>query len=136
MGRILEALKQVEASRHRPADATSTPSASPRAASLKAVPNEEVPFIEVGGAGQVVEASATVLAHGAAVLAKAQERSRAEDRCPTPFQAAAHREQASEPGLASFTFRPLAARPPSASPRERFASELVAFHHPEHSLAE
>src|ERR1700736_2386629 len=72
MGRILEALKQVEPARRRPADTTSAPRLCPP--DQPGVPPDEalpeIPFIEVGGRGLIVEASPVFLAEKPAAARK------------------------------------------------------------------
>jgi receptor protein-tyrosine kinase len=110
MGRILEVLRQ-EAPAARPGSP-----ANPRSRDLEDT-NPEIPFIEVGPK-KWVEASADVLATAGAappdagpVLAEVPQAS--EDRSPTVVRL----------------------RPAGSTGVHRIASELIAFHAPDHSLS-
>jgi Mrp family chromosome partitioning ATPase len=128
MGRILETLKQAEAVRERTAD---------QPPDLKVVggiePDEEVPFIEVGGPRSIVVASASV---------RASPIPSGKDTSPLFVPAS---EEALAPSLSevpesiptAVVFQPLPAEPPTLPPaRERFTPELVAYHRPGHPVSE
>jgi Mrp family chromosome partitioning ATPase len=122
MARILEALRQVDASRPRlgGAEAAPDPNLADREPADVGPPEGEIPFIEVGGPRIGAQDSAVEFSAGA---------SNGAARAPAP---------AAAPGnLVQVSFRPLPASPPLLKPAcERFAPELVAFHQPEHPVSE
>src|SRR5690348_728899 len=66
MGRTLDALRQSRTNGRSPANHIPTPPPSETSAAQPAEAVEEIPFIEVGGPGKVVEASPSVVATPAA----------------------------------------------------------------------
>lgn len=130
MARMFEALQQMEPGR-RPPVAASSPAPTGVAAAQVPQAVEEVPFIEVGGAR--IEASPTVLAC---------KGPHADTRANPPIiplpsaRATATVEIAETNGAAtaaSITFHPLA--DVTAPAQNRLASELIAYHQPEHPLS-
>jgi Mrp family chromosome partitioning ATPase len=121
---------------------------------------EEVPFIEVGGPRKAIDASPSVLAATVNRLKKTEPPALA--RTPPTEDAAAPRSAApieapvrepvtdelprmliaplspgAGPALMAVAYRPLDVTPPPlASPRERFAPELVAFHRSQHPVSQ
>jgi Mrp family chromosome partitioning ATPase len=127
MARILEALNQAERKGRAveelcPALHVCVP--EPESADL----SEEVPFIEVGGARKILDASP-------AVLACAPLGSKLVSALPT-----IHAPPVSvppEPKSKGVMFRPLTpGRLPLTPARDRLAPELIAFHQPDHPLSE
>jgi Mrp family chromosome partitioning ATPase len=91
-------------------------------------PEEEIPFIEVGGKNTPIEASASVRATEPKAKATASSQV-LPSKAPAELQ---HREDAPAP-VTAVSFHPLPV--PATPPRpveERFARDLVAFHHPDH----
>jgi Mrp family chromosome partitioning ATPase len=93
-------------------------------------PAEEIPFIEVGGKNTPTEASASVLASSPKKSSIAQVQVRtAQPSVPPPNGSATH-------SFSGLTFTPIPPEPvPPRPPRERFAPELVALHHPEYPVS-
>jgi Mrp family chromosome partitioning ATPase len=112
MGRTLEALRQVET---REATAESAPPADgPQLQVVSADgPDEEMPYIEVGGKGRAVEGSPDVLAASAARPASVRK--------PT----------LAPPGPLTVAFQPCR----EAAPVPRMAAEVIAYHEPEHEVS-
>jgi Mrp family chromosome partitioning ATPase len=126
MGRMLEALKRV------PASAAAEAAALPDAAAAAALePAEsaacEVPYIEVGGAGRTVEASPSVTLPSASLPKAVGERSL---RLNPP---ALRTPVLTGTGPRDVCF--LEREPAPADPGPRVASEIVAFHHPDHAMS-
>jgi capsular exopolysaccharide synthesis family protein len=147
MGRILEAIKQAELKRTRPAE-TAPPSRpyAPPAGTLpantqaKLHPAEgsdtEVPFIEVGGPHNAIEGSPSVLAASPVRGKKTEAPKLAAPVTPAPAAKPAPPVVA-ETTPVTIAFQPFPAVPPPVPPpAERFASDLVAFHRPDHSVSE
>jgi Mrp family chromosome partitioning ATPase len=115
MGKTLDALKRGTLV------PVKTPTVRPAPAEPAAAPEEEIPFIEVGGPRSAIEASRDVMACPAPAARLPQ----------SPAQAQPH-----EPGQWTIQFRPLS-RPEeslTAPPRQPVA-ELIAFHQPDHAIA-
>jgi Mrp family chromosome partitioning ATPase len=143
MGRIFEALKQgAPARRVAPVTTTQVVTAVPerRAAPAPeeapssdsaAMPTgfvDEIPFIEVGGPGRILEASPEVLHAAVGFWRPGGPRT----RNPGGGAGISVPETLAAGDLVSLTFRALAA----ARPEDRFGRELVAFHDAAHPLAE
>lgn len=132
MARILETLRHGEARRARGEPGLAARAFEPAPVEEAELAGDgEIPFIEVGGPHQGIEASPSVLAvpvpgrPTAAVVGK------------TAAEAPVVRAQPALDGFARVTFHPLPAEPPATRPAyERFAPELVAFHQPEHPVSE
>ncbi|MBV9122928.1 MAG: CpsD/CapB family tyrosine-protein kinase [Planctomycetes bacterium] len=130
MGRILDALKQSGGNRPRATETSSK--AGPGGDRPASEASQEIPFIEVGGAGVILEASPGILKAG---TGKSLARPKVEARpsmkvLPFPPQAP---ESVSAP--LTLTFQPVPAGIKLPTPRERLAADLVAFHQPEHPSA-
>lgn len=121
MARMLEVLNQAGPKGRPPTEAAvpSSPSLANESAEV------EVPFIEVGGPRKMIEASPVVLA--CAPPAVPARRSASAD---------SSRVHAARPAARPVVLRPVPARAIMAPPRERFASELVAFHRPDDPVSE
>jgi Mrp family chromosome partitioning ATPase len=130
MGRMFDVLRQAEATRDA-GEAPTAPTSAPEDFVFDAT-NEEVPFIEVGPA-RSVEASPAVLAVQSprlriAPFVEAQRDAEA-DR-PRDGDTLAPSVRPSTPA-ASVSLRALPAR----APEQRFAPDLIAYHHPDHPSA-
>jgi Mrp family chromosome partitioning ATPase len=138
MGRTLEALKRADALHARPeikiAAAPSFRDLSEEA--QEKPPEEEVPFIEVGGPGSKVEGSKSVLARPAG----------REKRSAAPSASREHRQQfiplppapvleESDPFTVAFETLP-AVSDPAKRGRSRIAPEVIAYHQPDHPLSQ
>jgi Mrp family chromosome partitioning ATPase len=112
MGRVLEALRHAETETSQ-GEAPPVPAADGPQLQVVAAdePDEEMPYIEVGGKGKAVEGSPSVLAAPA---------SRAAARAPA---LAPH-------GPLTFAFQPFR---PAAAPR--MAPEVIAYHQPGHEVS-
>lgn len=134
MARMLEALKQADMKRLRQ-DEGAPVTESHRPHSESVLGSEEqgpIPFIEVGGRGSALEASADVLASGPPPATKPAVPPRIENAprlVPPPVAPADSRDTVL---FRSVTPEPLLAAPAS----RRFAPELVAFHRPADSFSE
>jgi Mrp family chromosome partitioning ATPase len=134
MGRMLEAFKRVDPQRPQPAETASTPHlAWPKPEPVPqptADVEEDVPFIEVGGPRETMEASPDVLAAGANSAPKSSAG-------PRLRPIASHSVGGMRARSMSVAFRPLADDPEPRSPaHRRFAPELIAFHRSEHPASE
>jgi Mrp family chromosome partitioning ATPase len=165
MGKILEALKHAEAKRTRALDAVSLPR-PPGPAASKPVedavslprpgvaaagkpaedaesslqPEEsnepEIPFIEVGGPHSPMVASASVLA-ASPVRSKKAEVARTPVKPEAIPAVKASGVVVGAPIPVAVAFQPLPVEPPVLPPApERFSSDLVTFHRPDHSVSE
>jgi Mrp family chromosome partitioning ATPase len=135
MGRMLEAFKLIDPSKP-PTAAPPGPHLAwpePEPATPPESTEEEIPFIEVGGPRETMQASPQVLAAGAK-LGK-----------PKPLPATGARlRSVSPPSLSeaparimSVALRPLPGDASRLEPAHlRFAPELIAFHRPEHPVSE
>lgn len=138
MGRMLEALKQPQANRGRPAEEDrSRPTAPPAEVPAPPEIEEDMPFIEVGGPKGSVSGSPEVMAKAPPprpAAAPAPEAPTAVGSAvrtvpPPPSPSAAPPENEAAPWAVQF--RPWGQQPAAA----RFAPELIAFHQPEHSVS-
>jgi Mrp family chromosome partitioning ATPase len=126
MARIRDILRQANGLPQRSAiAATAAPPSSPAGAFLsKAEPEEETPFIEVGGPNGLIEASpsvrAAVLPESARAIPKILDKTADP---PTPKS----KDQA-HLAFRAIPPEPLALEPPA----QRFASELVVLHDSDH----
>jgi Mrp family chromosome partitioning ATPase len=115
MGRTLEALRQAETPEANQPEVTSPAAGTPQ---LQVVtgeePDEEMPYIEVGGRGKAVEGSPDVLA------------------APALRPVATRAPALAAQGPLSVAFRPCPATPP---PAPRMAPEVIAYHQPEHEVS-
>lgn len=128
MGRMLETLKQTKTSAPRPTEEKTAPPALPeREAGAESDDSEEVPYIEVGGPRKTVEGSRAVMA------------------CPVPTKRAAPAEAKPAapaavvnegPGPWTVQFRPWSVEARPVGSARRLAAELIAFHQPEHPVAQ
>ncbi len=116
MGRTLEALRQAETN---PVDQPEVIAPAAEAPQLQVVtaedPGDEMPYIEVGGRGRLVEGSPDVLA------------------APAVRPGAARAPALTAPSPAGVAFR---ASPVTAAPAGRMAPEIVAYHQPEHAVSQ
>ncbi len=136
MGRMLEVLKQAEASRKGPAEPAPAPRPyqpapedHPEDSPGEQLEDEadEIPFIEVGGRKTPLEGSPSVLA------APARSAAPAPVCAPAPACAPAIPERIP---VAVF-LRPYPAEPDPLPPAsERFVPDLVAFHQPDHPVSQ
>jgi Mrp family chromosome partitioning ATPase len=129
MGRILEALKQAEGIRGRPAgesEAVAAPGLSQlHAAMASQAEPEEVPFVEVGGP-RAERANPSM----------AQPRGLGPKETP-PAPPMLPPVGTAETGPVAVTFQPITVEMPGWPPAGgQLAPELVAFHHPEHAVSE
>lgn len=143
MGRIFEALKQGAPARRAALVTTTQVVTAIPERRAPAVPEEppssasaimptgfvdEIPFIEVGGPGRIIEASPEVLQAPVGAWRAGGARKRNSGGL-APISVL---ETPAAADLVSLTFRALAA----ARPEDRFGRELVAFHDAAHPLAE
>jgi Mrp family chromosome partitioning ATPase len=113
MGRTLDALRQLETG-EEPAEAV-RPADGPQLQVVSADgPDEEMPYIEVGGKGRAVEGSPDVLAAPAAR--------------PAPVR----KPTLAPPDPLSVAFQPFRA---AAAPVSRMAADIIAYHQPEHEVS-
>lgn len=149
MARILEAFKKNDANKNAPVAAAVPPlrvlgseekkelSARVPAAGPAA---EEVPYIEVGGSK--MEASPSVLGSRPAQIGAAGVRQPVAEPRPPGVLVSESRPMTSflPPNVqvvpAAVSFQPVVGAVPVKSPGERFASELIAFHRPEHPVSQ
>jgi Mrp family chromosome partitioning ATPase len=132
MGRMLDTLRQSTA-RPQPSPAGTPPVAAEGEASLDG--DEVMPFIEVGGPKKTIEGSPDVLAAPVPQLPRAAAPAMAKPASVPQLELAS--AAAPEPGAWAVQFRPLTReRPVPASPMRRVASELVAYHQPDHSASQ
>ncbi|MCI0457436.1 MAG: CpsD/CapB family tyrosine-protein kinase [Gemmataceae bacterium] len=137
MARILEALRRADPRRSQVADILPAPRPyRPESETTpEATAEEEIPFIEVGGPARVLAASPTVLA-----ATRASEASPAiplRHESVPPSLGAGKPTKATDVHLVHVAFRPVPAEPSPPEPApERFALELVAYHHPDHPISE
>jgi Mrp family chromosome partitioning ATPase len=135
MGRMLEAFKLIDPQRPRTPEAPPMPRLEwprPEPAAQSMTPaDEEMPFIEVGGPRETLEASPEVLAARSKLTAEpAVQGPRLRAVVPPTLADAPTR-------IMSVIFRPLPADPsPLGAVQRRFAPELIAFHRSEHPLSE
>jgi len=93
-------------------------------------PEEEIPFIEVGGKNTPVEASASVRA----TAPKTKVTGSGQAAGPKALEPL--RTDQAGPSITGVAFRPLPALTIPPRPlEERFARDLVAFHHPDHPVS-
>jgi Mrp family chromosome partitioning ATPase len=133
MGRTLDALKQAKTNGKPVGDVAPLPAeVEPAAAGQAAEPVEDIPFIEVGGPGQVLDASPSAAPRPVPKPWPAPPPSK------TLFQWVPGdcESRAREVGPVTVAFQPLPVAPPLGPARERFARELVALHQPEDPLSE
>ncbi|HZU39119.1 MAG TPA: hypothetical protein VFA18_24550 [Gemmataceae bacterium] len=130
MARILEALRQADALRRSGSAPLPAAPIFAQPESPVDVSHEEMPFIEVGGHGAAVEASADVLAKPVPPKPAASGPTLAQ--LDMPWVAPVLSTPMSMP--VSVAFRPLPLDAPFGPARDRFAVDLVAFHQPEHAL--
>jgi len=134
MARIRDLLRLADGQRDEadvtlPMPRAFTPTISPECE--EAIPTEEVPFIEVGGKNQPMEGSSAVLAASIPSRPSFSGPSLSAEQ-PAP---AAMRFPALEKAR-GFNFTPLPSQPPPLQPpSRRFATELVAYHQPDHSVS-
>jgi Mrp family chromosome partitioning ATPase len=131
MARIREALRQVEFKPGKPRDLDSAPRPyqpdedGPRV-------EEEIPFIEVGDRQTPMEASPSVLASIPKTVGKS-ERGELQKR---PMGASRSAVSSANLRLSRVSFRPF---PPESSPlrpiAQRFDTDLVALHQPDHPIS-
>jgi Mrp family chromosome partitioning ATPase len=133
MGRTLDALKQAKANGKPSAEVAPPPAEPELAVAGPAVePVEEMPFIEVGGPGQILDASPSA----------APKPTAKPWPTPPPSKRLFHwvpgdsEGRAQDVGPVTVAFQPLPVSPPPGPARERFARELVALHQPEDPLSE
>ncbi|HEV3202940.1 MAG TPA: cellulose synthase operon protein YhjQ/BcsQ, partial [Gemmataceae bacterium] len=139
MGRILEALLQASQRRSKGEKAGSSHSYPAGREQPEVLENTaEVPFIEVGGPGSLVEGSANVLSlaprggRNVTVIKHAATEPRPLGMPRTP-------SKVTTPGgdPLAVTFCPVSEGPLPAQPAPmRFAPQLIAFHDPDHSLSD
>ncbi|HMF15045.1 MAG TPA: CpsD/CapB family tyrosine-protein kinase [Gemmataceae bacterium] len=149
MGRMLEAFRLVGTGRTQPTNGAPAPHLdSPRAQSVAPAPSSlplkpfeeeresesevEVPFIEVGGPRETMEASPQVLA------ARANLKPTAAGPVGPRLRFVARPPVAETPAPpAAVVFRPLPTEPAPRTPAaRRLAPELIAFHQAEHPVSE
>lgn len=138
MGRMLEALKQAEVKRQPSAADTVPLRPFQPEAELPSPPEpeEEIPYIEVGGPARAVEFSAKVAACKSGLEAKSIPAVvKSPMLQPIPHLAAS----ALPPQPMGVVFQPVptvtqAARLAPAG--ERFAADLIAFHQPDHPISQ
>ena len=139
MSKIRELLRHPGHIRKDDGHAVATPRAyRPDEDDRVAVEEEEVeiPYIEVGGPKNKIDASASVLATKTASPKPvvAPKESEVKQAVVAPV---APPEQAKKRVPATVIFRPYPAeRPPLRPAAERFIDDLVAFHQPEHPISE
>ncbi len=137
MARIREALRQADSKRGALGETALPPHPyqPDDDETIGSPADEEIPFIEVGGTRKPMEASASVLAAAASTTSKDQAR---QDKPTTGASGLASLQTApsgQEVKLFSLVFRPVPREfLPSRPVEERFAPELVAFHHPHHPI--
>jgi Mrp family chromosome partitioning ATPase len=153
MGRILEILKQPPIA---PEVTVPLPSAVPSTDSTELPPDspgtqsEEIPFIEVGGRGRTVEASSQVLATTPKVSqpesSSVRRGTSGGDSTPHAPRLTPHASclpfpdrgvQAASSESLGVVYQPvLDAKQIVDSAQQRIASELIAYHHPNHPISE
>jgi Mrp family chromosome partitioning ATPase len=139
MGRILEALLQASQRRSKGEKAGSSESYPTGREKPEVLENtDEVPFIEVGGPGSLVEGSANVLSlsprggRNVTVIKHAPAE-------PRPLGIPRPPSNLTFPGgdPLAVTFCPVSDAPLPAQPVPmRFAPQLIAFHEPDHSVSD
>jgi Mrp family chromosome partitioning ATPase len=130
MGRILDALRQAEASRRRPVEASPRP--APPEWEIAPVDDtaETVPFVEVGGPRSNTAPLDASLA-GTDPFDNCKHAAAAEHRSPLLAPSA------NEPTPLPIAFEPVATEVPGLAPAgKRFNAALVAFHDPAHPVSE
>jgi Mrp family chromosome partitioning ATPase len=93
----------------------------------------EVPYIEVGGPGRLLDASPMVLAAGGRRPSAWKQSSLPARPQSIPLPTACSTQMA---GPLMITFRPVAPLAVIGPPQERFAAELITFHKPDHFVSE
>jgi Mrp family chromosome partitioning ATPase len=130
MGRIFEALKQ--AGQPLPAPDSLAPLSPPAEPSEEtAAATDEIPFIEVGGPGATLEASARV-------LASTPKKGPSHPAALPPVLASPAPGEASRLlGPVGVAYQPLPAGARCGGPAaQRFSPHLIAFHQPDHPVSE
>jgi Mrp family chromosome partitioning ATPase len=137
MARIRELLRRKDVQGEQP-EVLPTPRPCQPASDVRLVtgPDEEIPFVEVGGPHSPVEGSPSVLKSTMAVRPRPEEASQPQTHrtCETK---AADSSPAAVARITEVLFQPFPAEVlPLSAPSKRFAPELVALHRPDHPVSE